>query len=236
MLKLVKYILMAFIVITLCLLVALFIFSDDKSDQTSGSADDQTQKSNNYAVPSQRIRGLKFSKYSGSKKVLSIKCRHLAIRRKKLGFVRFNLMKEAVLEEGAVNIFQYTDSEKTGTSDNTGIDAFDMMFSKDSAFLPGSGRISSVIIHPVTVKFYTNQTLETIISARSAEIRLTRRKFMFEDNVTVRSGERKLVLDTLELNPDNKRLIGNDYVLYTSKGKTSGRSITTGFDLKRIDE
>jgi len=46
--------------------------------------------------------------------------------------------------------------------------------------------------------------------------------------------KRKLMLDRLELNPENRLMTGTDYVLYAPEGETAGKNITTSFSLQKV--
>jgi hypothetical protein len=234
-----------------------------------------------YAKPSQRIKGFKYDGYDGPHHLLSITCRSLIISRKKLGFVRFGLMKEAILTNGHFKFFQITgtntdtglkesvgDKESIGGKGNAdfkgnagvleskgvkatgtaqsaniegaGIDgtaikkAMGLMISKDSKQVSGFKGVVSIIVKPVKIELYAKKLPVMSISAMSAVIQPVKGKIIFKKRVVVISNKRKLMLDRLELNPENGLLTGTNYVLYASGvQKAVGKHITTDFGLEK---
>lgn len=186
-----------------------------------------------YAKPFQSINGFRYDGHTDSKHLISITCRNLTIRRKKTGFVRFALMKEAILKDGLIKFYTYTDTNKAPLDADIQ-KALGMITSKDSKLLSNFQNISSIIVRPVTIEFYNNKQLATSISASSCVISLSRRKIIFKKPVAVISGKRKLMLDRLELNPENRLMTGTNYILFSPEGKTSGKRITTDFNLQKV--
>jgi len=222
-------------------LIFFFFTSENQPDQENKNHKNRIRY--RYAKPSQSITDFQYDGHADSKHLISINCRNFTIRRKKIGFIKFALMKEAILNDGIIKFYTYTDT-KTVTSgpdtemlDDAGIQkALGLITSKDSKLLSNFKNISSLIIHPIKIEFYTDKQLVTSIFALSATISLSRQKIIFKKKVTIISGERKLMLDRLELNPENKLLTGTDYVLYTPEGKTAGKSITTNLSLQKVYE
>jgi len=234
-LKIFKIVLLAIMLITGLSLVFFIVTSKNQPDQKN-----KNKTGYRYAKPSQSITGFRYDGHTDSKHLISITCRNLTIRRKKMGFVRFALMKEAILTEGVIKFYTYTDTKKLPSDDDAAMlddagiqKALESIISKDSKLLSNFPNVSSIIIHPVLIEFYKNKQLATSISAQSGTISLSRRKIIFKKTVVVISGKRKLMLDRLELNPENKLLTGTDYVLYSPDGKTAGKSITTDFSLQK---
>lgn len=243
-----KILLLAGMAITGVSLIWFTITSPPLPDKTHTSKNSQHKTGYRYAKPAQNIKDFKYNGYAGSTRLLSIQCRNLMIHRKKTGFIRFALMKEAVLDQGVIQ-FHNCIGTKTATTEtdttnpNTaGLDAAGIqkslgtIISKNSNLLSNFQNVSSIIIRPVTIEFYNKKTLATSISALYSAINLTRQKIIFKKNVIVISGNRKLMLDRLELNPENGLLTGTDYVLYSPEGKIKGKRITTDINLQKVYE
>lgn len=223
-------------------LIFVILTTGNKPDQENENDKNKTRY--RYAKSSQSINDFRYDGHAGSKHLISINCRNLTIRRKKIGFIRFALMKEAILKDTVIKFYTHTDTNKTLDAGNDTVrledadiqKALEMITSKDSKLLSNFKNISSIIIQPVIIEFYTNRQLATSISAFSATINLSRQTIIFRKNVIVISGKYKLMLDRLELNPENRLLTGTDYALYSPHGKTAGKTITTDFSLQKVYE
>jgi hypothetical protein len=199
-----------------------------------------------YAKPIQSITGFEYTEHLGSKRLISIKSRHFAIHRKKTGFVRFALMKEAVLWDCVIKFYLYPEEkpgEKKKNSQETFVpgpedikNSLGILTAKDSKLLSRLNNVSSILIHPVTIEFYLKDKLVSSISAMSGAINLSNRKILFTGKVVVISGPRKMMIDRLELNPDTRLLIGTNYVLHSPEGEKAGKHITTDFSLTKVYE
>ncbi len=213
-----------------------------------------------YAKPSQRINGFKYLGYKGSKCVLSINSRNLIIHRKKIGFLRFALIKEAFLENGVIKFYSYTDinaasnkaintasdsARDTTAFSDSGNDAatfsnadiaksFGLMVSKKSQLLSNFKNVTSIRISPVLIEFYKDKRLMTSLSALSVTMNLFRQKIVFKQKVTVISGKRKLIVDRLEFKPGDNLITGTNYILSYPEGDITGKKIITDFNLQKI--
>jgi hypothetical protein len=235
-------------IILLCLPVALIVFFGSLSFfQTAPPPDKTTENTRSrYAKPIQSITGFEYTQNLGSKRLVSIISRHFAVQRKKVGFLRFALMKEAVFSDALIKLYLYPE-EKSDTSPDIAAHALkvssedivrslETLMAKDSKLVSTLKNVSAIIIHPVRIEFYVKEELFLSISAMSGNLGLSDRKIFFTRNVVVISGHRKMVVDRLELNPDTMVLMGTHYVLYTPEGETSGNHITTDFNLTKVDE
>ncbi|WP_300461046.1 hypothetical protein [Desulfobacula sp.] len=235
-----KPIVLTTLAITGLALIYLMVTSRTPPDTKTETPAHQNKKTYRYAKPSQRIRGFQYDGYEASHHLLSIRSSQVTIRRKKMGFVRFALIKEALFEEGHIKLYMPVDPQTAINPDTDGIAdpaglqrALGLMTSKDSKLLSNFKNVSSILIRPVIIEMYNDNRLATSISGGSCAISLTRRNIIFTGSVIVISGNRKLMLDRLALNPENTLLTGTDYVLYTPKGKTAGKQITTDLSLQK---
>jgi len=234
-------------IILLCLPVALIVFLGILFfSQTAPPPDKNTENTRaRYAKPIQSITGFEYTQNLGSKRLISITSRHFAIKRKKIGFLRFALMKEAVFSDALIKLYLYPE-EKSDTSPDIGapilkvnaediVKSLDILMAKDSKLVSILKNVAAIMIYPVRIEFYFKEERVLSISAMSCALGLSDRKIIFTRNVVVISGDRKMKVDRLELNPDNRALIGTNYVLYTPEGETSGNHITTDFNLTKVD-
>jgi hypothetical protein len=235
-----KPIILTTLVITGLTLIFFIVTSKNRTAKKTETPTHQNKKAYRYAKPSQRIKGFQYDGYEKSHHLLSVRSSQVTIRRKKMGFVRFALIKEALFEEGHIKLYTPVDTQTAINSSTEGISdpaslqrVLGLMTSKDSKLLSNFKNVSSILIRPVTIEVYHDKHLATSISAGSGAISLTRQTIIFTGSVIVISGKRKLMLDRLALNPENTLLTGTDYVLYTPEGKTTGKQITTDLSLQK---
>ncbi len=201
-----------------------------------------------YAKPPQRVEALDYTEYEGSRRIFSLGCRHLAVHRKKTGFVRFALMKEAVLSDAHMKLYLYPE-EPSGYRDDSGMPVnpaeplipgpkqvkkpLETLTRKESRLLSQFQNITSIRAFPVTLEVYVHGQLASSLSAGLCTITLSTKKIEFTQKVVLVSGPRKLSLDRLELNPDTMLLTGNQWVLHAPEGESAGQQITTDFSLTK---
>ncbi|MFH2093245.1 MAG: hypothetical protein ABIJ31_12860 [Pseudomonadota bacterium] len=223
--------------------VILFVFMmSGKKPQQTTQALSKSESGYKYARSSHRINKFSYTGYADTKKILSIQCRYLSIHRKKIGGLRFNLIKEAVLEDGLVQLYRYTKPAE-GQADTASLPgnsdlahALKEITSKDSKLLSNFKNVASIMIQPVKIEIFTNNTSTTKITAGSAFFNLTEQNIVFSKDVTVICAGRTLRLDRLEFNPENEQLAGSDYVLNTPDGESSGKHITTDLNLVKVGQ
>jgi hypothetical protein len=238
--KYLKIILLFLPVALIVLLGGLFFFHTAPPPQKKTE-----NKRNIYAKPIQSITGFEYTQNIGAKRLISIKSRHFAIQRKKIGFLRFALMREAVFSDAQIKLYLYPEEKTAPSRDRLSpvlnvssediVGSLELLMAKDSKLVSKLKNVSAIMVHPVQIAFYYKEVPVLSISAQSAHLGLADRKIFFTRNVVVISGDRKMRVDRLEVNPDTKELIGTDYVLSSPEGETSGSHITTDFKLTKVD-
>jgi hypothetical protein len=228
----------------------LFLFAVSKwQTETEDPAVGKGKTGYGYARPAHRIKDFTYTSHVGEKKEIFIQCSYLTVSRKKIKGIRLGLIKEAVLVNGVIRLYQYprennrkspekTEPDQNSTSQGAQKprDVLEAIAAKDSPLVSSFKNVVSVSIHPVVVELYTHNQLATKITARSAVFDLTQRVIIFSGRVHVFSENRELILDRLTLNPENKQLTGTDYRLITPDGNTSGKQIITDLYLGKINE
>lgn len=252
--KLILFLIMAGII----LFIGISYLSQKKVNPLKKNQNTKEKKRYQYARLPQTIKGFKYMGYADSRQRIKIRCRHFAVHRKKIGFVRFKLMKQAVLYDADIQFFLYPEKKtpkKSGAAtqnkvfdsqDNAGNmkfadvlepedfqRSFQELSEKDSPLFSKFHNISSILVRGITLQFYYDDIVISSISANSARLKLSGRKFFFTGNVTIISGKRKLMLDRLELNPDTMLLTGTDYTFCSPEGEETGHNITTDLILKK---
>ena len=209
--------------------------------------DSEKKRGYQYAKPYQQIKNLTYTSHINAQKKIVIQCKYFTIKRKKIGGLGFGMMKEAILYDGMIQLYHYpqqipnlsahtanSSENSTRVDDENTQDLFQTLISKDSPLLSGVKNIASVSIKPVTIELFANNELSTEIRARSAVFNLKQGTILFSGKVRVLSGQRELLVGTLELNPENKQLTGKNYTLNTPEGKKSGKQIITDLYLRKI--
>ncbi|NWH05652.1 hypothetical protein [Desulfobacter latus] len=212
-----------------------------------------------FARVRQRISDFKYTTHIGSRKTLSIECRHLSLHKRKIGPVRFGLMRELKLETALIKFYRYSGvaarSIPSGrTSNNSPAinpirqsashqdksgqygmeDSFGRMVAENKLLPHGLKKLSYIFIRRGTLEFYLDGKIESRISADKIKMNILKKKVSLISNVKVESQNRKLTLDRLELNPENMQLKGGAYILETPDGRRSGKKIITDYTLRNI--
>jgi hypothetical protein len=228
----------------------LFLFAVSKwQTETKDPAVSREEPGYRYARATHRIKDFTYTSHVGEKKELFIQCSYLTVNRKKIKGIRLGLIKEAVLVNGVIRLYQYprennrNSPEKAGSDQNSTSpgtqkprDILETIAAKDSPLVSSFKNVVSVTIHPVVLELYTHNQLATKITARSAVFDLTQQAIIFSGRVHVLSENRELILDRLTLNPENKQLTGSNYRLTTPDGNTSGKQIITDLYLGKTNE
>jgi len=170
------------------------------------------------------ISGFDFQSSIASRQVIAIKADRFTIKKKKIGFLSFGLIKEAVFENARIKLFgrrslsngckegQSTDvvhhkrTARSGTfegefalkpSASTTDLVFKDVFSR-KAFpdLPVK-KISSVIMKPLFLELYDHRDVVTTIAASEAMFRIKQRDILLKGRVTVTSGAKQLNAEEL---------------------------------------
>ena len=209
--------------------ITLYYLEDHNSDLLIYSKD---VLQNRYPGPQHEFREFSFESDFHGKKLISIHADKLLIQKKKVGFFRFGLMKEAIIHNAYINIYgihqwignQTADSSEKGKdvksplnrpkkfSEKKKISApikdgqnkltFENVFKKSILPSPILKRVSSIVIKPVIMVFYDDQEIISRVSAESAVIRYKNRDILFSGNVIVTSGPRVLNTEQLRMIPE----------------------------------
>jgi len=190
-----------------------------------------------------QIRGFHFDGHFDGKKVLSIKAEKFTIEKKKLGPFSLGLFHVANFRDAVIDIYGRPgtfagipeedslekSSEGKGRSPGGARPVtFRDVFKKEALpFLP-TKRVASVIMEPVCLNLYDERALVTRITASSATIRMKNRDVLFEGNVRVITGKRRLRTDQLSLLPETAMLrVEKHFTLETPEKRLDGENLST---------
>jgi len=185
-----------------------------------------------YPAVRQEIGGFFLSRFSGNRRIITIKADNFLVEKKKLGFLRFGLMNEARLDNAVLAI--YADKIQNGGVDKKHRKitsqrlTYKDLFSGETLSPISSKRIYSVTMTPVRIELHGDRTTVTTISADSGKIRPTKRDILFMGNVRLVSGDKVLLTDQARLIPE-KGEIGCDhpFTLSISGQKRTGNHLLT---------
>lgn len=189
-----------------------------------------------YPAVQQEIGGFFLDRFSGNRRIITIKADKFLVESKKLGFLRFGLMNEVRLDNAVLAI--YADKTQNGGVDKKHFSlpgkvrsqrlTYKDLFSGETLSPISSKRIYSVTMTPVRIELHDERTTVTTISADSGKIRLTKRDILFMGNVRLVSGDKVLLTDQARLIPE-KGEIGCDhpFTLTISGQKRTGNHLFT---------
>lgn len=182
------------------------------------------------------ILGFTYQYDRGGQKIITIRADRLSIRKMKMGFFRFSLLHEPLLENGLVQLYDQrllpapTDVSTHPTS------ALDQLFSRE--ILPDLPvkKITAVAIKPVAIELFNDTgEMTTRISADSAVVGFSRRDVRLRGNVRVISGPRELLTSHLRLSAAERLLTTErPFVLKDPEGQNRGRKLTADLLLQPV--
>jgi hypothetical protein len=176
------------------------------------------------------IKGFRFDSIKNGRPIFSVMADRISIEKKKIGFLRFALMKEARLENGFIKLFK-SDPGPEDTPHNQDFhswkfDAGSILPKVLLSSMPVKN-ISGVSCEPVTVEFYDTQLLHTRIQADSATITGKKHKIRFKGNVSITSEGKTLKAGKVTFNPDNVLFtVDGPFQLHNQKRQIEGTRLT----------
>jgi hypothetical protein len=185
--------------------------------------------------------------------LLSIKASSFRIEKKKIGFLRFGLMDEAILYDADFKIYGYTPSVDTqlrhppgkgpplSVNNNPGNsrpvkDQFVLrnIFSKQA--IPAaltSKNLAFITARPVSIEICDQDKVVTRFTAENGSFNLRQRAIQLSGNVRVESDGRVLRTSELVINPSLALLkVQGDFVFNFPDGQTRGRGLITDIMLR----
>jgi hypothetical protein len=149
-----------------------------------------TPPSISFSRPFHDIRGFNYSHYNGSEKVFTIGASRFRLEKKKVGFLRVALLKEATLDNAVIDIL-LSDEDDDLTEKTGSILACLLM---DGAFAGlNSGGTGEIFIKSAELRILSKEevTLSTV-TAEKAILRIKDKTMVFSGNVRIQSGLSRL--------------------------------------------
>ncbi len=230
----------------------LFYVHNQTSTPTDALKDSSytRQAATRHPEPRHKIDGFGYQGSSNGQTVISIKADRFSLQKKKIGFFRFGLMNEARLDNAVVHIYGKREGPSRSAAGKSPLKASDRsqtdlqvpgdvtfkgIFKKETLPSFPVKRISAIVIEPVSLNLYQEESLITQINASSATIRLKRRSILFKENVHVVSGSRSLTTDQLIFLPEEGVIKTNrPFVLKTPNEQWDGARLSTDIFLKHV--
>ncbi len=203
------------------------------------------------------IKGVSYNGIHQGKKTISIKADKFRVQNKKIGVLRFGLMREAKFENAQIHIYGkkrlpngmpfggLTSHEKIGlhNKNNKQIPPEKMELSFEEAFsksliaaLPIKG-VRSIIMKPVEMVIHDDrEAVVSQINAREAVVRPKKNDILFTGNVKMVSGDSVLFTERLRLLPKKSIVkVDGKFKLSSIEGKRKGQEMTATLYLRPLD-
>lgn len=196
------------------------------------------------------ITGFRYTGTVDGRPVLFIRADRFTVQKRKVGFFRFGLMSEAVLENAEIRIHpnqggaveHAVSMAPAAATAQTEIAGKSVMNAKSSASLPEifkdsvlplfhGKRVSAISAHPVRIVIGTGAAA-TVMTAHYGKIRVREKDILLEGAVVVTAGDRTLKTRHLSIKPERWLLVAEgDYSLESTGGRRSGRHMVSDIQL-----
>lgn len=214
-----------------------------KSPDSSNSAAESGNSS--YPKPRYAIRGFTYDGVEKGQKRIRITADSFVIQKKKLGFLRFGLLEEAVFTNAKIDLYgidlvhngkpdqDKSDHEKGGNSMENQL--FAGIFSSDKIlFVPE--KVSSVRMAPVEIYLHDDQNRVVGFSAEKGEIRLRDKKILMSGRAKAQCEQRQINAARISLVPERSFVVAEHGVIYRLDSvQWKGDQLITDFFLNRTE-
>lgn len=181
-------------------------------------------KAPHYPSPRMQIRGFNFHHTVEGRTLLRIEADAFRIEHKKVGFLRFGLIEEAILDNARIGLHvapaaaakaadpapSAAQPAPANPAARSPKGAGPVRYVSDAAFdpqaLPGmaSKRLAAMIARPAALVFFdARQRTVAQVAAASAQVRFRERDILCEGNVEIRAGGRRLTAGRVALRPES---------------------------------
>ena len=195
-----------------------------------------------------QISGFQFDHSVEGRKVIRIRADEFTVEKMKLGHFSLGIVNVARLKNGVIDLYGELPrkAEATGSEPASKADlnpagrvstepalSFDNLFKEESMPSFGATKVASIIIEPIQLRLWDQETVVVQITAGSASLKLRNREVRFKGNVRLSSNQSALETDGMSFHPENGTIrVEGDYILQTAKGKLRGKGLETDVFLK----
>ena len=168
-----------------------------------------------FSKPFHDIKGLRYTRTEKTRRMYVIKADRLRVQKKKLGLIRFGLIKEIIIDNATIDFYKHSDHKL-----NLQILTQGLKESKSisSMILKSTGK---VILNPVVLQILSQEgQLLSKLCAESATFNLKKKQIVFERNVEIHSGNRTLNAASLAVISKYGQLIARQGVILKTPDKT----------------
>jgi len=151
--------------------------------------------------PKLEIIGLNYDLNFKGETKLQIKADRFLIRKKKLGLIRFGLAQEGLFENTEVSFFI-----KKKLSSLQGVSNFSLSEILTSSDTKYSKRLVSLVMEPIHIFFYDENSKVSEIYAKSASFNMTNKEIVLLGEVRMEVGEKHLKTSKLIFNPEKEEI------------------------------
>ncbi|MCP3876148.1 MAG: hypothetical protein GY699_23755 [Desulfobacteraceae bacterium] len=180
-------------------------------------------KSKSVSRPFHDIKTFYYSKTEKGQRVFTIQADRFRVQKKKLGMIRFGLVKEVVVDNAKIDIYQIPETQ---INLQTIVDP--KTLSKFKA-----NKSKNIIFKPVTLRVLAEKGMPvTTISAQSAGVDIKDKKFVFKENVKVVSSGKTLYAGSLSMTSKGGEMVARDgFVLKLPEQIIKGDTLHTNIFL-----
>ncbi len=189
-----------------------------------------------YPRPRHEIQGFKYEGIVQGRKNMMITADSFTIQKKKIGFLRFGLLQEAVLINAKIHLYGI-DLSETGNGGKSTMDgSFDRVFSSDELMFTPE-RVASVRLMGVAFYLHGDANRVTGFSSQKGEIRFKDKKILFTKQARAFFDDRQINAGRISVTLDKPFIVASQGVSYRS-GETlwSGQRLTTDLLLNRAKQ
>lgn len=185
---------------------------------------------------------MQFTGYRGGRPVIRIQADRLTLEKKKVGLFRIGLLHEARLQNAWIR-YDVGGTPPEGAGIVTTQEILEERIGclqgllKEASFPQFRGkRITSFVIEPVRIELHEGESVLSGISADKAVVDMKTDSILFEGNVLVEAGRRRIRAGTARLRPKAGALrIDGPYELNLPGDYHRGENLTTDILLKDFE-
>lgn len=222
----------------------------NEAGQKSADVSNSIPKPGNYSYPKPRhaIQGFTYDGVVQGQKRIKITADSFVIKKKKMGFLRFGLIQEAVFINAKIHLYgiDLIDKDEKGILDKGNADygkggnsmadpSFaGVFFSDELMFIPE--KVSGLRMTPVKFYLHDDQSRVVGFSAAKGEISLGKKTILLTGHARVQFQNRQINAGRISLGVDQPFVVAEQDVMYSSGSVPwKGDQLTTDLYLNRIE-
>lgn len=195
----------------------------------------QKQTGYKFARPQQELFGFSCEVQRAGENLFSLRAKSFTVQKRKVGFFRFGLLKEAVINQASFTLFAESSTKNTAS----GKQAADNAIANGIGSVFPEQELASLVCKPISLSIEERGLggRQAYISADFAELRADRNSARFQGNVSVSSGKRSLQTEELKFFLNDYRIeVEQGYAGATERGRIEGKGLQSNCFLDSLAE